>query len=84
MNMLNITIELRISEGIKKIIYLIEQDKTSDWYLYQKYTEIGMYWCELPLYKLPRYLPMRVFFLQYIRHMIKSDEINFVDVKKKS
>ena len=34
-------------------------------------------------YKLPKYLPMRIFSLEYIRQMINSDDIHFVSMKKK-
>jgi hypothetical protein len=40
--------------------------------------------CELPPYRFPKYLPMRIFSLEYIRHMINSNEIHFVAAKKKS
>jgi hypothetical protein len=54
-----------------------------DWYLYQKHTEIRVYGCELPPYRLPKYLPIRIFALEYIRKMVNSDDIHFVSVKKK-
>jgi hypothetical protein len=57
--------------------------KTSDWYLYQDHTEIRVYGCELTPYKLPKYLPVRIFALEYIRQMINSDDIHFVAFKKK-
>jgi hypothetical protein len=43
-----------------------------------------VYGCELPPYKLPKYLPMRIFSLEYIMQMINLDEIHFVAAKKKS
>jgi hypothetical protein len=54
-----------------------------DWYLYQDHTEIRVYGCELDPYKLPKYLPVRIFALEYIRQMINSDDIHFVSLKKK-
>jgi hypothetical protein len=38
---------------------------------------------ELPPYKIPKYLPVRIFSLEYIRQMINSDDIHFVAFKKK-
>ena len=35
-------------------------------------------------YKIPKYLPMRVFSLEYIRKMIDADKLHFVSTKKKS
>jgi hypothetical protein len=34
-------------------------------------------------YKLPKYLPVRIFTLEYIRKMINSDDIHFMSLKKK-
>jgi hypothetical protein len=34
-------------------------------------------------YKLPKYLPVRIFSLEYIRKMINFDDIHFVSLKKK-
>ena len=38
----------------------------------------------MPPHKFPKYLPMRIFALEYIRKMIDSDEIHFVATKNKS
>ena len=45
--------------------------------------EIKIFGCELAPYKLPRYVPVRVFALEYIRHIMNSDDIHFVSLKKK-
>jgi hypothetical protein len=34
-------------------------------------------------YKLPKYLPVRIFSLEYIKQMINSDDVYFVSAKKK-
>jgi hypothetical protein len=65
-------------------LHLSDQAKTWDWYLYQNHTEIRVYGCELPPYKFPKYLPVRIFALEYIRKMVNSDDIHFVAAKKKS
>jgi hypothetical protein len=75
--------EPRINEEIQRILHLSDLAKTGDWYLYQNHTEIRVYGCELAPYKLPKYLPMRIFSLEYIRQMINSDDIHFVSLKKK-
>jgi hypothetical protein len=38
---------------------------------------------ELAPYKLPKYLPVRIFAMEYIRQMINSDDIHFLSLKKK-
>jgi len=35
-------------------------------------------------YKLPKYLPMRLFSLEYCRKIISANETNFVNAKKKA
>jgi hypothetical protein len=72
-----------INDEVQRILHLSDQKKTGDWYLYQDYTEIRVYVCELAPYKLPKYLPVRIFALEYIRKIINSDDIHFVSLKKK-
>ena len=61
-----------------------EHNRTGDWYLYQNHTEIRVYGSSLVPYKFPKYLPMRLFPAEYIRHILNSDAINFLEVKKKT
>jgi hypothetical protein len=82
-SMLSGRLEPRINEKIQRILHLSDVAKTGDWYLYQDHIEIRVYGCELAPYKLPKYLPMRIFALEYIRQMINSDDIHFVSLKKK-
>lgn len=84
MILLSGTTKPRISEDIKRIMQLYDQSRTSDWYLYQNFTEIRVYGGELPPYKLPKFLPMRIFPLEYIRQMINAYEMHSVVAKKKS
>jgi hypothetical protein len=75
--------EPRINEEIQRILHLLDLAKTGDWYLYQDHIEIIVYGCELSPYKLPKYLLVMIFSLEYIRQMINSDDIHFVSLKKK-
>jgi hypothetical protein len=75
--------EPRINDEVQRILHLSDHTKTGDWYLYQDHTEIRIYGCELAPYKLPKYLPIRMFSLEYIRQMINSNDIHFVSLKKK-
>ena len=74
----------RITADIMRVLQLSKQYRVGDWYLYQNHTEIRIYGYELAPYKLPRYLPMRLFALEYYRQMINSDEVHFVKAKKKA
>ena len=84
LNLLSSNSEPRIMEEIRKSLQLSDQTKTGDWYLYQNYTVLRIYGCELAPYKLPKFLPTRIYSLQYIRQMLNVDEVHFVSPKKKS
>jgi len=43
-----------------------------------------MYGCELSPFKLPKYVPMRLFALEYYRQMINSDLVHFIKARKKA
>jgi hypothetical protein len=75
--------EPRINEEIQRILHLSYLAKTGDWYLYKDHTEIKVYGCEMAPYKLPKYFPIRIFALEYIRQMINSDNIHCMSFKKK-
>lgn len=84
MTMLTRTPPPRISPEIRRVLHLNINHQVGDWYLYQNHIEIRIYGCELAPYKLPKYLPMRLFSLDYYRKIINSDEVNFVKAKKKA
>jgi len=64
--MLNNNIEPRINEEIQRILHLSDLAKIGDWYLYQNHTEIRVHGCEFLPYRLPKYLLVRIFSLEYI------------------
>lgn len=83
-NTLNNVENPKINEEIRRTMQLTEQVKTTDWYLYQNYTEIQVYGNELAPFQLPKFLSMRVFSLEYIRQMIHANELHFVSAKNKA
>lgn len=82
-NLMSNTLVPRISDEIVKVLQLVYQATTGDWYLYQNYTESKVYCCDLPPYKLPKYLPIRIFALDNIRQRLNANEVHFVAAKKK-
>lgn len=84
MNMLTRTVQPRISPRIKRVLQLPKNSKIGDWHLYQNHIEIRVYGCQLAPYKFPRYLPLRVFALEYFRQIINSDDVHFMAAKKKA
>jgi hypothetical protein len=75
--------EPRINYEVQRILHLSDNTKIGDWYLYQNHTEIRVYGCKLAPYKLPKYFPVKIFSLEYIRQVMNSDDIHFVSLKKK-
>jgi hypothetical protein len=75
--------EPRVNDEVRRVLHLSENTKTGDWYLYQNHSEIRVYGCELAPFKLPKYMPVRIFSLEYIRQIMNSDDIHFVSLKKK-
>jgi hypothetical protein len=75
--------EPRINDEVQRILHLLENTKTGDWYLYQNHTEVRVFGCKLAPYKLPKYVSVRIFALEYIRQIMNSDDIHFVSLKKK-
>ena len=75
--------EPRVNDEVRRVLHLSENTKTGDWYLYQNHSEIRVYGCELAPFKLLKYMPVRIFALEYIRQIMNSDDIHFVSLKKK-
>jgi len=74
----------RLLVHIQKTLQLSKNYKIGDWYLYENHTVIRIYGCELCPYRLPRYVPMRLFALEYYRKLINSDLTHFHSAKKKA
>jgi hypothetical protein len=74
----------RISTEIQKALQLSKKYKIGDWYLYEDHTVIRVYGCELCPYRLPKYVPMRLFALEYYRQLIQSDLTHFPQLQKES
>jgi hypothetical protein len=75
--------EPRVNDEVRRVLHLSENTKTGDWYLYKNHSEIRVYGCELAPFKLPKYMPVRIFALEYIRQIMNSDDVHFVSLKKK-
>jgi len=69
---------------MQRILQLSKVYNIGDWYFYQNYTVIRIYGCELPPYRLPKYVPMRLFALEYFRQFGNADVKNFSGKGKKA
>ena len=52
--------------------------------MYEKYTELRIFGTNLLPYKLPKFFTIRVFPLEYLRHVFNVDAIHFMASKKKT
>ena len=74
----------RLTDEMQKILQLSKNYSIGDWYFYQHHTVIRIYGCELAPYRLPRYVPMRLFALEYYRQFGNADMIHFHSKNKKA
>jgi len=83
-SLLLITPPARLSAEMQKILHLSKDYSIGDWYFYQNHTMIKIYGCELSPYKLPNYVPMRLFALEYFKQFISSYLTHFYGARKRA
>jgi len=74
----------RLSDEMQRILQLSSAYSIGDWYFYQHHTVIRIYGCELRPYKLPRFVPMRLFALEYFRQFGNADQVHFAGKGKRA
>ena len=74
----------RLTDEMQKILQLSKSYSIGDWYFYQDHTVIKIYGCELAPYRLPKYVPMRLFSLEYFWQFGNVDMIHFYGRSKKA
>ena len=55
--------------------------KFGDWYVFEYYSEIRLYGAGVEHYRLPVFVPMRLFSFEFIRKILNVDQIHFVPMK---
>lgn len=75
---------LRITYEMQKILQLSKNFKLGDCYLYENHTIIRIYGYELCPSRLPRYVPMRLFALEYYKQLINSYLTHFHSTKERA
>ena len=73
----------RLTDDMRRILHLNKTYNIGNWYFYQDHTVIRVYGCELKPYRLPRYVPMRLFALEYFRQFGNADYLHFQSKNKK-
>jgi len=74
----------RLTDEMQRILQLSKAYSIGDWYFYQNHTVIRIYGCELAPYRLQRYVPMRLFALEYFRQFGNADIVHFHSKNKKA
>jgi len=74
----------RLTDEVQKILQLSKSYSIRDWYFYQDHTVIKIYGYELAPYRLPKYVPMRLFALEYFRQFGNVDMFHFYSRSKKA
>jgi len=69
---------------MQRILHLSKGYNIDDWYYYQNHTVIRIYGCELAPYRLPKYVSMRLFALEYYRQFNSADLTHFYGAKKRA
>jgi len=69
---------------MERILHLSKLYSIGDWYYYQNHTVIRIYGCELAPYRLPKYVPMRLFALEYYQQFNSADLSHFYGAKKRA
>lgn len=74
----------RLTDDMQRILQLSKAYNIGDWCFYQNHTIIRIYGCDLPPFKLPKYVPMRLFALEYFRKFGRVDVLHFSGKGKKA
>jgi len=53
-----------------------------DWFIFEEHVEIRLYGAAIKPYRLPKFVPMRLFGLEFIRQSLNVDQVHFVPMKK--
>lgn len=56
--------------------------RCGDWFIFEEYVEIRLYGASVKPYRLPKFVPMRIFSLEFIRQNLSVDQVHFVPMKK--
>jgi len=81
---LSTTPPARLSAEMQKIPRLSKEYSIGDWYFYQNHTVIRIYGCELTPCKLPKYVLIRLFALEYYRQFNSADLAHLYGARKKA
>jgi len=56
--------------------------RCGDWFIFEGHAEIRLYGAFVKPYRLSKFVPMRLFALEFIRQSLNVDQVHFVPMKK--
>lgn len=56
--------------------------RCGDWFVFEEHAEIRFYGASVKPYRLPKFVPMQLFALEFIRQSQNVDQVHFVPMKK--
>ena len=66
----------------QEFLHLGTSCKFGDWFLFEEYSKIRLYGANVEPYRLPTFVPMRLFTLEFIRQSLNFDHVHLVPMKK--
>ena len=72
----------RVLDEMKCLMQSSPKDRVGDWFLYKDYTVLRIYGFTGQPYRLPAFLTLRIFALEFMRQRLLSKEENFGAFKK--
>ena len=66
----------------QEFLHLGASCKFGDWFVFEEYYEIILYGGNVEPYRLPNFVPMRLFALEFIRQSLNVDHVHFFPMKK--
>lgn len=67
----------------QSFLQLSKEVKVGDWFLFEDYEEIRYYGDEGAPYRLPTFVPTRLFSLEFIRQSLNADQVHFFPIQKR-
>lgn len=66
----------------QEFLQLSKDVRCGYWFIFEEHAESRLYGASSSPYRLPKFVPMRLFALEFIRQSLKVDQVHFVPMKK--
>lgn len=66
----------------QEFLQLSKDVRCGDWFVFEEHAEIRLYGASVKPYRLPKFVRMRLFSLDFIRQSLNVDQVHFVPMKR--